>query len=449
MNLNSVTLLIPKVLRAYVEASPLNYRLAHGTFWNVLGTVMPGVLTLISSIFVARILGKTLFGELGILQSTIGMFGTFTGLGLGFTATKYIAEFKEKDKAKAARIISLCNLFGLLTGGVISILVFIMAPWLSNHVLAAPHLTWILRTSVILVFLGTLVGVQTGIISGFEAFKPLAFIKLRVILISFPFPISGAYFFGLSGVVWGLIAGMILNWMFNHLYLHRQTKRLGMSLGFSGIFHEFPVLWKYSIPAILGVMMGSPVIWICNVIIVNQPNGYMEMGIYNAANQWYMALMVVPNILSQTGLPIFSEKLSQGNLVEAKKILSTSTRVNALMILPFAFLGCLLSRQIMSFYGTGFSQGWLALVLSLFTVSILAFLVPVSTVLQASARMWILFFLNVVWGAVFVLLTFLWAGYGSSGLAGARCGAFGLHTLLTMTFVFSFLLGKGKGLSSR
>ncbi len=52
-------------------------------------------------------LGKEEFGKLGIVQSTVGMFQVFAGFGLGLTATKYVAEFRDSDPAKTGRIIGL------------------------------------------------------------------------------------------------------------------------------------------------------------------------------------------------------------------------------------------------------------------------------------------------------------------------------------------------------
>jgi hypothetical protein len=62
-----------------LEASPLGYRLARGAFWSLAGTFISRGLSLIASIIVARMLGKVGFGELGIIQSTMGMFGVFAG----------------------------------------------------------------------------------------------------------------------------------------------------------------------------------------------------------------------------------------------------------------------------------------------------------------------------------------------------------------------------------
>src|SRR6202034_32333 len=77
-----------------VRSSPLGHRLAHGTFWSLVGAVLSRLLGLFASIFVARMIGKVGLGELGIVQSTVGMFSTLAGLGLGLTATKHVAEHR-------------------------------------------------------------------------------------------------------------------------------------------------------------------------------------------------------------------------------------------------------------------------------------------------------------------------------------------------------------------
>jgi len=57
-------------------------------FWSMAGAVISRGLMLVASIFVARMLGKTGFGELGMIQSTVGMFGVFAGFGLGLNCNK-------------------------------------------------------------------------------------------------------------------------------------------------------------------------------------------------------------------------------------------------------------------------------------------------------------------------------------------------------------------------
>ena len=112
-----------------LRSSPLGMRLAWGAFWSLAGAVISRGLALLSSILVARLLGKTGFGELGMIQSTVGMFGAFAGFGLGLTATKHVAEFRQKDPVKAGRILALANIIALASGGIMTVALLVMAPW--------------------------------------------------------------------------------------------------------------------------------------------------------------------------------------------------------------------------------------------------------------------------------------------------------------------------------
>jgi len=56
-------------------------RIAKGAFWSLSGSIVSQGSILFASMYVARILGKTQFGELGMIRSTINMFVVFAGFG--------------------------------------------------------------------------------------------------------------------------------------------------------------------------------------------------------------------------------------------------------------------------------------------------------------------------------------------------------------------------------
>ena len=143
-------------------------------FWSLAGAAIARGSALLASIMVARVLGKTGFGELGIIQSTIGMFGTFAGFGLGMTAAKFIAEFRTTDPLKAGRIRGLSSGFAWITSCSTAVVLFFMAPWLAAHTLAKPSLTGLLQIGSLFLLLTEVNGAQTGALSGFEAFKRVA-----------------------------------------------------------------------------------------------------------------------------------------------------------------------------------------------------------------------------------------------------------------------------------
>ena len=116
-------------------ADSLRGRFARGAAWSLIGAVISQGLTLAACILTARILGRAGFGELGIVNTTVGMFGVFAGLGLGLTATKYVAEFRANDPARAGRILALSSAVAVVAGGVISVVLFLLAPFLATRTL--------------------------------------------------------------------------------------------------------------------------------------------------------------------------------------------------------------------------------------------------------------------------------------------------------------------------
>ena len=112
----------PPFLRRWLDrllASPLGRRIAKGVFWSLAGALISRGLAMVSSVLVARMLGREGFGELGTIQATVGMFGVFAGFGLGMTATKFVAELKFTNPLRAGRIIGLSSLTSWASGGLL------------------------------------------------------------------------------------------------------------------------------------------------------------------------------------------------------------------------------------------------------------------------------------------------------------------------------------------
>jgi O-antigen/teichoic acid export membrane protein len=432
----------PAIVRKYAEridASPIGARLVRGMFWSVAGVVIARGLGVISSIVVARWIGRTAYGELGILQSTVTMFQVFGGLAIGVTATKHVAEFRGTDLRRAGRIIGICYLIAIWAGALLALGLATSAHWLAARTLAAPQLTPLLRIGALLLFLGALSSAQTGALAGFEAFKDIARVNLWSGIFSFPFMLGGVYWYGLTGAVWALVATMAVTCVLGEFVLRRVTLENGCRIQFYHVLSEGSMIWRFTLPSILGGAMVAPVTWGCNAILVNRQGGYAEMGIYNAANQWYGAILFLPGVLGQVLLPILSERLGQKELGQSSRLLRISVLTNAVVVAPIIFLGSILSPFIMRSYGRGFGGGWSTLVIVLLTAGLVAVMTPVGQVIAASGRMWLGFSLNLYWGSIVVLATWCLVRWGSLGLASGRLIAYLFLLALTVWVVHRFL----------
>jgi O-antigen/teichoic acid export membrane protein len=392
---------------------------------------------LAAAVLVARMLGKMRYGELGMIQSTIGMFGIFAGFGLGLTATKYVAEFRISDPIRAGNIIGLSWLVAMATGGLMAMGLFIFAPWLAEHTINAPHLAGVLRIGALILFIDALNGAQTGALSGFEAFKTIAYVNLFVGLISFPVLVVGTYFAGLTGAVWALTINLCLNWLLNHLALHKEASRYNVPLMFNNCWREFPVLWMFTLPAVLCGASVGPVNWACGALLVNQPEGYGEMGIFNAANQWRMAILFIPGMLGQVILPLLSNLNAESTMQHYRQVLKINVVLNAgaalIVVLPLV----LTAHLVMSAYGPDYERGVNVLRILAFTAMLMAVNNVVGQALASKGKMWVGFMFNALW-AMTLLATaalLLHKGYGALGLACATFIAYLLHTAWQSVYV--------------
>lgn len=386
---------------------------------------------LAANILVARILTREVYGELGIIRSTVNMFIVFAGFGMGMTATKYVAEYRHTDPVRAGRVMALSGLFTTVSGLLITSVLIIFAPWLALHTLNAPHLTTELRIGAVILLVSAMNGAQTGALSGLEAFKSIAHVNLWVGLSSFPLFICGAYFGGLRGSVWALGVNVGISWVLSHLALRKETTRHSIPFTLRDCGKEWHVLWSFSIPALLSSLMVTPVMWLCNAFLVNAPNGYGQMAIFDAANQWRAAIIFIPGMVGQLALPMLSSLNSINATGSYIKVLKLNLLLSGCAALIAAVPVALASPLIMKSYGVGFESGGLVLACMAASTVFAACNSIVGQAIASQGQMWAGLLFNSLWGLALVSFGYIAVskGYGALGLAIANLVAYLLHSL--------------------
>jgi O-antigen/teichoic acid export membrane protein len=430
--LNRIYEILPPRFRNFwnrIEQSDIGSRMAKGTFWSLTGSLISRGLMLLASIIVARILGKTTYGELGMIRSTVTMFTVFAGFGLGLTATKYIAEFRETNKVKTGKIIGLSTIFAGITGSIIAIIILLTAPAIASKTINAPHLVNELRLGAIMLFFSALNGAQTGTLAGLEAFKSIAKVNLIAGLTSFPIQIGLTLLYGLTGSVIGFGINFLVLWTLNFIAVRKISRKFKIKIDFLNSWSEWPVLYKFSLPALFSGLLVSPVMWACNTMLVNQTNGYDEMAIFDAGFQWRNSVLFIPAILSQIALPLLSSESK--NHKKFLKILKTNILLNLASSLVIAMLVILFSGFIMSSYGEGFIEGQKVLIILIITTILISINSVVGQAIASKNKMWYAFALNLIWAISILVLSyyFMSKNLGASGLATAYLISYILHTI--------------------
>jgi O-antigen/teichoic acid export membrane protein len=327
-------------------AESLRGRFVRGAAWCLVGAVAAQGANLAASVITARLLGREQFGQYGMIQSTIGM--------LGVTATKYVAEFRTRDPERAGRIIALGCAVAIASGGLLALCLLAYAPLLAVKTLNAPMLLVELRIASVLLFFNALNGAQTGALSGFEAFRTIARINLTKGLITLPVTAIAVIIWRLPGAIWASALTAAIICLITQVSLRRHCAALGIRPRFSSGWAESRVLWTFSTPAFLSAALAGPAIWAANTILVNQPGGYAEMGMYSAASQWRNAISFVPAVVAQFALPLLSNLNGERDATRYGKALRWNLIITAAVSTAVALPVTFAAPYIMGLYGKGF-----------------------------------------------------------------------------------------------
>jgi len=418
-----------KAITVVWRADSLRGRFARGAVWSLIGAVFAQGANLSASVITARLLGREQFGEYGMIQSTVGMLSIFAGLGLGLTATKYVAEFRTRDPERAGRIIALGCVVAIVSGGMLSLGLLAYAPLLAAKTLNAPELTDELRIASVLLFSNALNGAQTGTLAGFEAFRSIARITVLRGLITFPVTVAAVLLWRLPGAIWALAATSAFTCLVSQVSLRCQCTALGIQTRVWSGWAEWRILWTFSTPAFLSGALVGPAIWAANTMLVNQPGGYAEMGVFSAASQWRNAIGFIPGVLAQFALPLLSNLNGDRDTSRYGRVLRWNLILTVAAATAAALPVALGAAQIMRLYGRGFQQGWLVLVLSAVTAVMSCINNVVGTAILSGGSVWVGFAFNGMWAAALLAGCYRFIPTNFAlGLAGSMLGAYIAHT---------------------
>jgi O-antigen/teichoic acid export membrane protein len=411
-------------------------RLASGTLWALLGGFASQSLAIATSVAVARLLGQVRFGEFGMIQGTITAFGIVAGGGLGMTATKHVAECRVSDPARVGRIVSLTLLASTVFGCVFALLLLAAAPGIAASALKAPHLTTAVRIGSALLLFNILNGVQVGVLTGFEAFRVLARLSFQRSVATVACTLAGLLTGGLNGALTGNLAALGIGAWLGQRALGREMARNNVAFQYRAAARELRLLWTFSFPSLLSSILVGPVTWLAALLLARGANGYAELGVFNAANQWRTAILFVPTLMGQVIVPVLASMPEQRE--KAARVLRTSVIACGLAVAPVIAALCLFSGHIMLLYGRAFAGREHVLQISGLTAGLLALQLPIGLLITASGRMWLGAVMNLGWATV--LLGAAWffvsRNAGAEGLALAYLIAYLAHASWTLGFAW-------------
>ncbi len=301
----------------------------------------------------------------------------------------------------------------------------LLAPWLSRDVLKSEALSEPLRWSGAAALFLVLSTFHSGVLSGLEAFRALAFNAVASGCLYVVFVSVGGWMNGLRGAVIGLAASSVIQWLFLYVSGARELSRQGIKVTAPHLRSELPLLKSFTLPAALSGLSLMPAFWLANAFLARQPGGYAELGLFGAGNTVKTLVLFVPGLIFNVTIVLLNNQRGAGGSKEYFRLFWTSLGATAAVATAAAGAVALFGHIILRRFGPTFDEGYGALVILAVGAIFEACMRAAYQLVQAEGHMWIVLTGIVIpRDATLVVLAFLLTGgSGAIGLAIAYAAA--------------------------
>ena len=416
--------------RALLRSFTAQRELAGVAGWSFLSAVIARGANLVALVICARVLAQEAFGQVAVIQSTVGMFAPLAGLGLAMTTTKFLAEYRDADPARAGRILALSLSAAAVAGLLLTGALILLAPRLASQGLASPGLSRQLVLASGLLAFGVFEAVQTGALTGLEAFPRIARLSIWNGLLSIPCVAWLAYSYGASGAIAGLTLSVVLACLLNAIALRGECRKWGIRPSLSNLRAERRMLFAFSLPSYLSGIIVAPVTWLSSAMLVHQPGGFAEMALFSAADRFRYLLIFLPLAVSRIAVPALSRFRAAGDQSGYRDAFRWNLGFGLLATLPPAFLCIVLAPPLMGLFGGTFRAGWPVLAILALSAIPTVTNTQLGAALLSNGRAWARSGADVLLAVVFVVTAwFLVPLWHAAGLAAAFAVSYSVASL--------------------
>ncbi|GEM_PF-7120093 len=410
----------PRVENAFVN----------GGIASVLGRGFP----ILALMICARLLDPDAFGKFMMIYGAIISFAMLTDAGLGTTVTKFTAQYKNLDTLRVSQIISLAQYISVFNIVILTSALILFGDEVARYILADGSLKQYLVISIVIILFNGLCSIQQAILYGLEDYRSVKKANFNtglIILLSLPI---GAMFFGVIGMLITLSIAKFVN----VVVLLSATQSNFILLGidrFGGIErNDFKTLIGFSFPTFLNSLLFGPVILFTMSIVAHHFDGHVQVGIYNAAYQWFSFVIFIPGVFTVGALPILSEQINRGNVERAEKLVKDKIKFILYLLSPVVIVLMLLSPFIMKLYGDGYEDSWKVLLVLMVAVLIALPQGLLGNYIISNDKVWRWFVSSIAWALTFISVTYILVDFGALGIAIGLLAAYISRAIFAIYF---------------
>jgi O-antigen/teichoic acid export membrane protein len=321
---------------------------ARNTLFNFINSAADLLVNLFVGIALARVLGPDQYGVYSYLMWVVGLATLITNLGLGYVATRFIAEALGKQNTGEAKALARSTLFLRCVAGVFTLVVLVILSRFTGHLIGGGVNGIYFVILAFCLLPNVLTYLLISIFAGFQRYDYGAYVLLGtnplraiviIILAVLGYGIGFLLIAHMIAWVVGLFIGIFLlrrliplKALMSAAPMSPETKRSALRYGLTltAISVVGYLLWSQAEVLFLGFWCSA-----------------RQIGFYRLACQLPTIVTgLVPSVFAAVLLPAMSEQFGKGDMEKVKAIYITSSRYLMIMGLPLAVAGIALARPL-------------------------------------------------------------------------------------------------------
>jgi len=352
---------------------------AKGGFYLTVGNLISGLVSALSLIIIARVLGPAEYGIYTISTIIPSLLILFVDPGISQALIKYSANLRMKREDKRLRKLLIS---GLSVKSALAFVLFLVclafADQFANHILNRSEISELVRLTSVLIILQTFLTTVNSIFIGLDKMEYVAFTNVvqsssKAVLS----PLLVLLGFGVVGAITGYLVSFALACLIGAILftfkIYRSLNRPGTDP--ADFSENLKMLLAYGLPLYVSVLIGGFTVQFRGILLSNFTLDY-DVGNFQAAMNLNMIVASVAEPIATVLVPAFSKlEDREGTLREFFK---TSVKYSSLVVLPIAVLLISFSNEIVEIvYGEGYglASSILAIYMTIYLFSGLGMLV--------------------------------------------------------------------------
>jgi len=403
---------------------------------STLGSFVARGLAFVVGIYMARSLTQFEFGSFGVLQTSVAMISTISGLALGVSATHYVASLRSEAPDRAAEVMRAVIAIATVSVFLASVLVLLMAPRIASLIFTRGDLTTAVRLSGLQLVATVEFAVISGIVLGLHRFglaSVAGVVQNAAILVGV---MVAAPRFGLEGALLAHGAGIVIGVAIMFFSVRHAVSDLWPRTLARAVGAQWRALARYSLPPLFGGLVVLPAAWGSALLVTRvQPDGFQQMAYFAAADRLRLVVSFVGGFFVLALFPVLSALVNDIDWKQSARGLELAIVGTAALVIPTVTALAFLGPRAMGIFGVGYAQNWEVLLLILAWASAEALGGLFGTALLAHGRQWLVFGQQTAFGLTLLALAFLLRELGGAGLAAAYAGATVGHLVIFMPWI--------------